>query len=621
MNETLKNNKIYQGIITALCVLFTVFLMMTQVYPFSVNLQLGLPLGLGTLIAFLTRKSKSWAGTVAGWGLALGMITAVWYVIWFQNDVSSRIGRESTMDIAMAMIGTLVLLSIVRIKLGRPLFIINIVALLFAYFGHLLPTIIAHKGFTINRIFRYMWLGQEGIFGTVMSTFVGTIFPFLLMGTIMQITGMGQALIEVAYIATKKLTGGIGYAAVLACSLFGAISGSAPANAAATGTFTIPAMKAQGYSDKLSASVVAVASAGGQIMPPVMGAAAFIMAETLGVPYAEIVFAAIVPALLYYFGVAEYVSIESIKIADKTKDVEMDIAPKLARRAVLMAIPFAILIAMLILNYSAGICGVYACFAALAVSFLEPSWRMDLKGMIHMLRDAALDSIGLLLTCGVVGILIGIITMTGFGVKFGNLVILASGGQLLIALLLVMLASIVMGMGMPTVACYVILASTCASVLVNMGMTTMAAHMFVFYFGIMSAITPPVALASFTAAGIAGSNINETGWLAFKMALPAFLIPYAFAMDNALLLDGTMIQIVWAIFVTVLGVTTFVAGLGGIFIRGLRLRERIVFLVAGVLLIIPLGRTDLIGLVICVVMLPYLIATKKTVSVKSVKAG
>ncbi len=510
----------------------------------------------------------------------------------------------------MAILGTLILLIIVGIKLGSPLLIINFVALLFAYFGHLLPTAIAHKGFTINRIFRYMWLGQEGIFGTVMSTFVGTIFPFLVMGTIMQVTGIGQVLIEIAYIATRKLTGGIGYAAVIACSLFGAVSGSAPANAAATGTFTIPAMKAQGYSDKLSAAIVSVASAGGQIMPPVMGAAAFIMAETLGVSYGVVVIAAIIPAILYYIGIAEYVGIEAAKISDKTQSVEMKIGPNLLRRTLLMCVPFAILIGLLAMNYGAGLCGLAACAAALVVSFIEPSWRMNVKQFIDMIRLAVLDSVGLLLTCGVVGILIGVVTMTGFGVKFGNLVIAVSGGQIIVALLLVMMASIVMGMGVPTVACYVILASTTASVLVNMGLSVMAAHMFVFYFGIMSAITPPVALASFTAAGIAGSNISQTGWLAFKMALPAFLIPYAFTMDNALLMEGNAGEIIWAIFVTLVGVSIFVGGLGGLMIRLLRTWERAVCIIAGLCLIIPLGRTDLIGLGLTAAMLALLFTTK-----------
>lgn len=308
--------------------------------------------------------------------------------------------------------------------------------------------------------------------------------------------------------------------------------------------------------------------------------------------------------------------IEAVKIHDFTKDVEMEIGGHLLRRTLLMCVPFALLIGMLLNNYSAGLCGLAACAAALAVSFLEPSWRMNGKQLIQMIRLTVMDSIGLLLTCGVVGILIGVVTMTGFGVKFGNLVILVSRGQLIIALLLVMLASIIMGMGMPTVACYVILASTTASVLVNMGLSLMAAHMFVFYFGIMSAITPPVALASFTASGIANSNINETGWLAFKMALPAFLIPYAFAMNNALLLEGGIVQIFLAIVVTLMGVTMFVAGLAGFLIRRLHRWERLACIAAGVLLILPVGRTDVAGAVLAALIAAYLLTTKKTKGLK-----
>jgi len=511
-----------------------------------------------------------------------------------------RAGAPLQRDIVIGGIMILLILEATRRTMGWPLVIVAVAFLVYALYGHLIPGMLGHRRYDLVRVIEHMFLTSEGIYGVaiyVTSTFV---FVFILLGSFLTETGGAQAFIDLAFSITGRYRGGPGKAAVVASGLMGTISGSSFANVAGTGTFTIPLMKSVGYKPEFAAGVEAAASTGGQIMPPIMGAAAFIMAEMTGVPYGKLIVHAAIPAVLYYFAVFVMVDLEAAKMGLRglAKNELPNFFTVLKKGGFLLLAPLSI-VYMLIVGYSPIKASFTAVVFVVLASFLRRETRMTPKKFLFALESGAITSLSVISACAVAGLIVGTVTLTGLGLKFADFIVVLAGGHLYPALFLTMLASIVMGMGMPTTALYIILGAMVAPALVAMNVPVVAAHLFIFYFGCMAAVTPPVALSSYLAAAIAKGDSVKTAFQGLKLASAAFILPFVFVVQpELLLLDTTVFQALPAILTAILGVLSLSACLENYFFFGsLRPLERILLGGAALVLIYPGWISDMAGLV------------------------
>lgn len=481
------------------------------------------------------KDSIPWYDFILG-GLA---VYAVIYHVIFFNDIIMRAGLPTFMDLAMGFIGIALLLEATR-RVSNPILpLIAIFFLLYCYFGRSFPAMFAHRGFSIQRIINHMYMGTEGVFGIplgVSSTFV---FMFILFGSFLEQTGMGRFIIDLSMALAGGSTGGPAKVAVLSSGLMGSISGSSVANVCTTGMFTIPLMKSVGYKPYFAGAVEAVASTGGQIMPPVMGAAAFIMAEFLGVPYLQVAAAAIVPALLYYFAVLVQVHLEATRLGLKGLPREKlpKVLPLLKKKGHLL-IPLAAIIYFLIAGFTPLKAAYNGIWATLIVSFFNKETRMTLPKLRDALDSGARGALGVACACATVGIIVGTATLTGLGLRIASAIITLSGGVLIFSLILTMIACILLGAGLPTTANFIVTSTMAAPALLQLGVAPMAAYMFVLYFGIAADLSPPVALAAYAGAGIAGADPMKTGGTAIRLALAGFLVPFIYVFNPMLVLVG-----------------------------------------------------------------------------------
>lgn len=512
----------------------------------------------------------------------------------------ARTGRYTNADIFFGIITIVAVLWSTYRRMGKPMVIVAIVALAYGFLGRYLPGQLGHKGFTLKRIVGIVSYSTDGILGSPLgasSTFVVT---FLILAAMMEATGSGNFFINLSLAATGRRRGGPAKAAVVASGLFGTISGSAIANVVSTGTFTIPLMKRTGFDDEFAGAVEAVASTGGQIMPPIMGAAAFIMAEMTGTPYLTIVKSAIVPAVLYYLACYFVIDIYSKK--NKLKSIPADELPsakaEMKQRGHLM-LPLVLLIVLLLMGYTCMMAGFVAIVVTWVLGLLKKESRVGPKQIVGVFRSAACSAVDVACACACAGIITGIFQLTGLGTKLSSIIITFSFNKLFLALILTMLASLIMGMGLPTTACYIILAIMVAPALVQMGLSKIAAHLFVMYFGVISCITPPVALAAYAAAGISKTDPIKTGFRAWRLGITAFIVPFMFCYGPELMLDGSVPNIILAVVTSIIGVY-FVAGAmeGWLFGHSLPMPFRILLFAAALCLLIPGLLTDVIGLVI-----------------------
>ena len=411
---------------------------------------------------------------------------------------------------------------------------------------------------------------------------------------------MGDFIQDVALGLTGRSTGGPAKVAVISSAAFGTISGAAAANVVGTGTFTIPLMKKCGYPPEFAGAVEACASTGGQLIPPVMGAACFIMAEYIGVPYSEIMLAGLVPGFLYYMSVFVTVHLRSKKLGlnGMPKEQLPSVRAAMKSRGHLL-IPFAVVIYLIIRQYTISFAALVGIILVLLVSPLKKETRMSWKQIAAAFVDGGKKTVSFGVSCACVGMIIGVTTLTGVGNVLGNYILDISQGNLFLTLILVMIMSIIMGMGMPTVAVYIVQATVTAPVLMELGIPALTAHFFCFYFGIIACITPPVAVPSYAAAAIAGSNPSSTGWAAFKMAIPAFLIPFVFVYEPGMLFNGgSTVNSVICIFTSIIGCFLVAAGMEGWVVRPLIKWKRILALAGGICCIIPEHITDIIGVAV-----------------------
>ena len=513
------------------------------------------------------------------------------------EDILLRFGISNSTDQFVFVILAVLILEGTRRLVSPALSLITLIFLVYAYFGNVMPGMFQTKAGGLTRMADHMFMIPEGIFGSPLGTAATYVSLFVLFSSLLQGCGMGDFIQDVALGLTGRSTGGPAKVAVISSAAFGTISGAAAANVVGTGTFTIPLMKKCGYPPEFAGAVEACASTGGQLIPPVMGAACFIMAEYIGVPYSEIMLAGLVPGFLYYMSVFVTVHLRSKKLGlnGMPKEQLPSVRAAMKSRGHLL-IPFAAVIYLIIRQYTISFAALVGIILVLLVSPLKKETRMSWKQIAAAFVDGGKKTVSFGVSCACVGMIIGVTTLTGVGNVLGNYILDISQGNLFLTLILVMIMSIIMGMGMPTVAVYIVQATVTAPVLMELGIPALTAHFFCFYFGIIACITPPVAVPSYAAAAIAGSNPSSTGWAAFKMAIPAFLIPFVFVYEPGMLFNGgSTVNSVICIFTSIIGCFLVAAGMEGWVVRPLIKWKRILALAGGICCIIPEHITDIIG--------------------------
>jgi TRAP transporter 4TM/12TM fusion protein len=492
--------------------------------------------------------------------------------------------------------GVILILELTRRVVGWVLSAVTVVALAYAFFGPYMPRMLAHKGFTFVDIIDYMSFGLNGVYSLPVGVASTYIVIFIIFGTFLEKTGAGDVIMDMGRALAGRYRGGPAKIAVLTSAFFGSISGSAAANVYATGTFTIPLMKRLGYTPAFAGAVEASASTGGQLMPPIMGAAAFLMADILGIPYLKICAAALIPSLLYFSSLIFMIDFEAAQKGLKGLD-PADLPPvRQAFKRSYLLLPILVLLAVMIMGYTPFRAAFAATASAILVTFFSIKTRMSLRQILEALKMSAERTVLIATACAAAGIIIGVVTLTGIGLNISSIIISASGGNTLVALLLVMTASIVMGMGTPTTVAYIIVATLGVPSLTQLGFDLLPAHFFVFYFGVLSMVTPPVAIAVYAAAEIAEENIMKIGFTAVKLCFVAFFIPFVFIFDSSLLMQGEWYTILFEFATAMVGVVAVSASFQGWLFKKIGFMVRAALFVCAYLLITPGMKSNLIGL-------------------------
>ena len=524
------------------------------------------------------------------------------YIVVEYGALINRMGTPTPLDLVMGTIGMLLVLEATRRLVGWALPVIACLFILYAYAGTYLPTVLGgHAGYDINRIITQSYLTMEGIFGIPLGVMLAYVFPFVLFGVVLDAIGALGFAVDLAQAGLGRFRGGPAKVAVVSSAVFGMVNGSAVANVVTAGSFTIPMMKKIGVQPHVAGAVEAVASTGGQLMPPVMGAAAFMMAEYLGIPYLTIVTAALIPAVLYYLALFTTIHFYSVRhdIGGLTMSGQAALVRSILKRKelYLFVVPVGCLLGLLISGYSATKSVSYALVAAFGASLVVKERRLTPRRILEVLEKAGRDFIFMSCAIGSVGIIVGLITLTALGARFTPMIISLSGGNVYLALVLVMFSSVLLGMGLPTAICYLLLATLAAPALVDFGIQPLAAHMFILYFGMMSMVTPPTALAAYAGAMIAGADIMKTGFTAWFFSLSGYLLPFMFVLNPALLMIGPPANIVLATITGAVGVMALGAAVAGQVRMTLNVLERTALFMAAVALMHPWLATDLLGLV------------------------
>jgi TRAP transporter 4TM/12TM fusion protein len=533
----------------------------------------------------------------------VGAYVTLYMVVNFEEMVM-RAGLPTRMDLIVGFLGIALLLEATR-RVSSPILpCIALFFLFYCFFGRYFPQMFQHRGFNVIRVINHMYMGTEGVFGIPLAVSATFVFMFILFGSFLEQTGMGKFIIDLSMALAGHSTGGPAKVAVLSSGFMGSISGSSVANVCTTGMFTIPLMKSVGYKPYFSGAVEAVASTGGQIMPPVMGAAAFIMAEFLGVPYLKVALAAIVPAFLYYFAVMVQVHLEASRLG--LEGLPREQLPKLGallKKKGHLLLPLAGIVYFLLAGYTPLKAAFNGILITVAVSYLNRETMLTPVKLREALESGAKSALGVACACGTVGIIVGTATLTGLGLRIASAIVAISGGLLLPSLLLTMVACILLGAGLPTTANFIVTSTMCAPALFKLDVPPMAAYMFVLYFGIAADLSPPVALAAYAGAGIAGADPMKTGATAVKLALAGFLVPYIYVYNPMLVLVGFKpVPFTIAIVTAVLGV--FLLGMGSIGYYKIKMQswQRVLAFAGALTLLIPGIQTDIIGLAILVSM-------------------
>ena len=598
-------------IVAAIAITFSVFQLYTAIFGvLDAQLQRAIHLGFGLALAYLLYPfRRAWTRDHYFHPIdivfaVLGAATPAYLVIQYR-ELITRAGTVSPVDTVVGGLGILLVIEATRRVVGLPMVTVVLAFIAYAFLGPYMPGVLAHRGLTPEQLIGHLYFTTEGIFGIPLGVSSTFIFLFILFGAYLESTGLGKFFIDLANAVAGWASGGPAKVAVLSSGLMGTVSGSSVANVVGTGSLTIPMMKKLGYNANFAGAVEAAASTGGQLMPPVMGAAAFLMAEFVGVPYIDVVKAAAIPALLYFTGVWLGVHFEAKR--KKLKGIPRAELPNpltLLKERGHLAIPLVVIVYLLVSGYTPMRAALVAIFLSILCAMLRKSTRMKPIEIVYGLERGAKGVLGVLVACASAGIIIGVVTKTGVGLRLASGLIDLAGGMLLPAMFFTMITAIVLGMGVPTTANYVITSTIAAPALEQMGVPVLAAHMFVFYFGIIADVTPPVALAAYAGAGISGGNALKTGVHASKLAIAAFIIPYVFVLSPVLLMvDATPLALVSVTLTALLGMIAISSALCGFLADHCRPYERLLLIIAGLLMIKPGGVTDLVGLVLFVVIL------------------
>ncbi|MCH1782377.1 TRAP transporter permease [Psychrobacter glaciei] len=604
-------------LIAGICILYSLFHLYITFNPMPALLQRSVHVGVGFALIFLifpaskksSRKSVAWYDWI--W-FALSLSGMGYLIYEYQDIVTSRGGMANQVDVIFSLITVVCVLEGSRRITGWILPILAGIFLAYPFVSHLdfMPDRLLTRPYDMGDIFGQLFLKTEGLYSVAIGASVTFIFLFILFGAFLARSGMGQLFNDLALAIAGHKKGGPAKVAVISSGFMGSINGSALSNVVSTGAFTIPLMKKVGYHKDFAGAVEASASVGGQILPPIMGASAFIMAETTGLPYSTIALAALLPAILYYLGVIAQVHFRAGR--RDLKGIAKENLP--AVKEVLkarghMLLPIVFLVFLLIRNVPVGYAAAYTIGFTVVVSMLRKETRMGFSDILGALEDGARQSLAVMAACAVVGIIIGVVSLTSFGTVMTSSIVTLGAGSLFFTLILTMLASMVLGMGLPSIPAYIITATMAAPALAGFDIPILSAHMFVFYFGIFANITPPVCLAAFAGAGISGGDPMKTGFLSLKLALAGFIVPFMFIYNpTMLMIDPTglavtakdfplppIIDIITVVVTSVTGVIALSSALEGYFRGGMNTLTRVILAIGALLLIYPEITTGIAG--------------------------
>ena len=554
-----------------------------------------------------------------------GIILCCTYFITELEALAYRGGNPSTMDVIVSCVAVLLVLESCRRSLGAAMPIIAVIFIVYAMLGNL-PGFLQHRAIDVEWLSTHLFLTTEGVFGTTIGASATTVFLFVLFGAALEKTGGGEFFLQLAYSVCGRYRGGTAKVAVVGSGLMGMISGSAVANVAGVGSIAIPLMKQTGYSSDDAGTIEAVSASGGLIMPPVMGAAAFIMAENLGVPYSEIILAAALPATLYYMAIL--FSVDFIAGRQGLVGMPKDQLPKfraVMKEGYLYIIPMLILIYFICIAKTSAQRAAFWGFVSIVVLYAVRKilQEKDVRGFCKMILDILIDgsrqAVSIIAACACAGIIVGVLSLTGLGLTLSSALVDLAGGSLFLLLLYTAIACIILGMGLPVTACYIILAVLAAPAIVNLGVPAIAAHLFVMYYGVLSNITPPVALASYVAAGISKSKPLNVAVTSCKMSVVLFVLPFMFIYQPVLILQEVQaVTLISALVTSVVGVIAISAGSQRYLLRNASVLECLMLLVGGFCMLYPESISDVVGIVLFVAVV--LIQLKKRKSARAASA-
>ena len=607
-------------VFTAIAVFMSLFhIYVLGFHPITPWILYTVHLGLGAVLVFfiypIRQSLKNESVTFVDLALILSIIFVSGYLIIEMDELVYRIGVAPTLlDLVVSVILIVVVLEITRRTTGLILPILALIFILYANYGSYFPGVLEHRGYSWDRILSYL-NSMDAIYSVPIGASASFVFLFILFGAFLNESGGSKFFINFAIGATGGKRGGPAKAAVLSSALFGSVSGNSVANVVSTGVFTIPLMKKIGYPARYAGAIEAVASTGGQIMPPILGSAAFIMAQLVGVPYLDIVAASVIPALLYFVTVIIIIDLQAAKLGLKgmPKSMLPNLKEVLKKEGHLFIPLLVLILVMTVLKASPIKAAIWAIASTVIVSLWRKQTRLGVRKLINSLANGAESALGMIAACATAGLIIGVLNLTGAGLKFATLILSFSGGHLPIALILTMCATIILGMGLPTTAAYLITAAVVAPALIQMGVSPIGAHMFVFYFACLSAFTPPVALAAYAAAGIADAKPMQVAMTAVKVGIVAFIIPYVFIYGPAILLEGSFSEIIVATITALIGAFTLASSVEGWFLAATaNIFVRLLLISSSLLLIVPGILTDTLGVTIILIAIGYQIFVKRS---------
>ena len=569
----------------------------------------------------MSRKKLHWFDCLLGITIA----SCCMYIVVFYKDIVMRQGLINHVDMIVGGIAIILVLEAARRVIGLPMVIISLVFIVYALIGRSIPGPLGHRGVSVEGLVQHLFFTTEGILGLPIQVSSTFIFMFLLFGAYLEKTGMGEFFIQLANSISGDSPGGPAKVAVISSACMGTLSGSSVANVVGTGSFTIPMMKKLGYKPEFAGAVEATASTGGQLMPPIMGAAAFLLAEITGAPYSKVILAALVPAALYYLGVFIGVHFEAKKLG--LKGIPKDEIPKLLfvlRQRGQLIIPIFVVIALLISGWSPIYAALGAVVSTIVCASIKKETRLSFQDLLNGMVQGAKSALTVIAACACAGIIIGVVTKTGLGLKMGSILVGIAQGNLVLTLFFTMITSLVLGIGVPTTANYVITSTIAAPAILMIKdasgaqvVPILAAHLFVFYFGIIADVTPPVCLAAVAASGVAKSEPMKTGMQATRLAIGAFLIPYMFVLSPELILINPDISIIPKLITAVLGMICVAVGLTGYFKKNMNILERIFIVAAGIMALNTGYLSDGVAIVIMVVI--YFLQSKGSKDLQNIK--